>query len=310
MFLLLSVAGFMIESHADGELKYPQVGMVVGLNATGDRYQLSREVGGRRKQMVVRLLMPLYERDILWVDCLETNKNRRSDSINQRIRMTIQVADGEKVITCEDSPYTLIKKEPHSVVSNFTMSLKKTVLSLFNGLNNQYQSDQLISLATRGQETPLFMPLIGNSGAKLAVGDRDLYLVWNGGVPPYALSLIEEGEKKPVVEMNMLNESHANIKGLSLGIGIYTLQIEDANKKQLRRSFQTVALDRIPTHPGQAFVDVRSKAEKRLNDTVFAAWLSMQDPPMWSLEAYQRVVDIAPQFYPAELLRLRLEGKL
>lgn len=307
---LLSVAGFMIARSAGGDSLYPQVGIVVGLNAPSDRYQLMREIGGERVEEKVDLLMPLYQYDIVWMSYFDTAKESSSSSTGERISMTLRVADGEKVITCEDSPYTLTKKAPYSVPSNFIGMLKESVLSIFKGLNDQYQSTQLISLATRGQQGPLFMPLIGYSGAGLAQGDRDLYLAWIGGFPPYTLRISVEGAEKPLVEMRMLDESRVHIKDLSLQTDNYVLEITDARNQQLTRHFQAVAHDRIPMLPYQELNVTKSPIDQQLLETIFVAWLSEQDPPMWSLEAYQRVVDIAPKFYPAELLRLRLEGKL
>ncbi|MGD9172418.1 MAG: hypothetical protein PVI97_20550, partial [Candidatus Thiodiazotropha sp.] len=90
------------------------------------------------------------------MSCLDKDKEATSNgSTDERVRMTLQVADGEKEITCEDSPYTLTKKEPYSVISNITESLKEVVLSIFKGLNDQHQRAQLVSLATRGQQSPL-----------------------------------------------------------------------------------------------------------------------------------------------------------
>jgi hypothetical protein len=223
--------------------------------------------------------------------------------------MTIQVADGEKELTCEDSPYTLIKQAHYSVVSNFTGLIKEKVLSLFKGLHDQYQT-QLISLIVRGDQGPLFMPLIGQSGARLVAGARDLNLPWIGGYPPYNLRISEQGAEKPLVELNLIKERRVNIKGLALKAGNYILELKDARNQQLSRRFQAVALDHIPELKQQVFGEVRNPLDKQLCDTIYAAWLSEQDPLKWSLEAYQRVVGIAPNFYPAELLRLRLEGKL
>ncbi|MGD8914510.1 MAG: hypothetical protein PVJ68_17510 [Candidatus Thiodiazotropha sp.] len=283
----------------------------MGLNASSDNYHLTREQDGKRVEETVDLLMPLYEHDILWMSCLDKDKEATSNgSTDERVRMTLQVADGEKEITCEDSPYTLTKKEPYSVISNITESLKEVVLSIFKGLNDQHQRAQLVSLATRGQQSPLFMPLIGQSGAWVAEGDRDLYLSWRGGSPPYAVCIREEGADKPLVKMSMLEETRVHIKSLPLITNKYKLEIEDARSQQLIRHFHVVTFDHMPVPPGQVFAEVTNTFEKQLRETLLAAWLSEQDPPMWSFEAYQRVVDIAPKFYPAELLRLRLEGKL
>jgi hypothetical protein len=296
-------------SYAGDDSLLPQVGVVVELSAPSDRYQLSREENGERVKKEVRLLMSLYENDILWMSCLDTDNERSRGSTYERIRMTIRAAGGEKVITCEDSPYTLTKQAPYSVLSNFTGSLKDAVHSLYNGLHDQYQT-QLISLVVRGDQGTLFMPLIGQSGTRLAAGVRDLSLSWIGGYPPYALRINVANTQKPLIELSMLKEARVHIKGLTLKADNYILELKDARNQQLTRRFQAVALDQIPKLPPQTFGEARNPIDAQLHETIYAAWLSEQNPLMWSLEAYQRVVGIAPNFYPAELLRLRLEGKL
>jgi hypothetical protein len=286
------------------------VGIVVRLNASTDHYQLTREVGGKRVEQAIDVLMPLYENDVLWVSC---QRKDNGEGESEKIRMTLQLADGEKGLTCEDNPYTLKRQSPHSVFGNFAGFLQEVVHSLFEGLNDNYHRAQLTSLAVRpaGRERdePLFMSLIGRSGARLAAGVRDLHLAWSGGQAPYTIRIRAAGAAKPLVAMNGLQETHVHLQGVALQQGDYAFEIEDA-RERLSRTLRAVPPSEIPALPRQAFSEAKSTAETQLQATVYAAWLSEQKPPLWSLEAYQHVIDIAPEFYPAKLLRLRLEGAL
>ncbi len=303
---LLSAAGIATSA---GD-QHPQVGIVVHLNAPSDRYLLMREEDGKRVEEKIDVLIPLYENDVLWIRGQRKPKDAAKDLESGEISVTLQLADGEKVLTSKDSPYRMERKPPLSVFSNFTGPLQDLIHSLFLGLNDDYHRAKLTSLAVRGHEGHLFMPLIGRSGALLAAGARDLHLAWRGGYPPYVLRIRSEKAEKPLAEMSGLHEAHVHLKGLALGPGDYVLEIKDTRGQHLTRNFQAVPPISLPPLPNQAFSEARSKAEIRLRETVYAAWLTEQDPVLWSLEAYQRMADIAPEFYPAELLRLRLEGEL
>lgn len=299
---LLSTAGFA-GSEADGP---PQVGIVVNLNAPSDCYLLMREKHGKGDKIKVEVLTPLYEKDVLWVRC-----QRKAGGLeSEETRITLQLADGVKVLTFKDGPYPLESKPPHSILRNFTGYLHDVINSLFAELNDNYHQAQLTSLAIRGHDGHLFMPLVGRCKALLAAGVRDLHLAWKGGCPPYALRIRAERTGKPLAEMSELQETHVHLKGLTLETVDYVLEIEDNSGQHLIRHIQAIPSSKLPKLPNQAFSETKSNSEIQLRETVYAAWLIKQDQVLWSLEAYQRVADIAPEFYPAELLRLRLEGNL
>jgi len=92
--------------------------------------------------------------------------------------------------------------------------------------------------------------------------------------------------------------------------GAYTLESEDASDQQLTRHLQAIPPTEIPALLQQVLSEARSKTEKQLRNTGYAAWLIKHDPLIRSLETYLRVAGISTEFYPAELLRLRLEGEL
>ncbi len=263
-----------------------------------------REKHGERHEIEIEVLTPLYEKDVLWV------RRQRKDLESEEIRITLQLADGVKVLTFKDGPYPLEGKPPHSILRNFTEYLHDVIGSLFKGSNNNYHQAQLTSLAVRGHDGHLFMPLVGRCKALLAAGVRDLHLAWKGGCPPYDLRIRAERTRKPLAEIGDLQEAHVHLKGLALETVDYVLEIEDNSGQHLIRHIQAVPFSKLPKLPNQAFSEAKSNSEIQLRETVYAAWLIKQDQVLWSLEAYQRVANIAPEFYPAELLRLRLEGNL
>ena len=283
---------------------------MVGLNAPSDCYLLMREENGKRDKKTIEVLTPLYEKDVLWVKCQRKAGDQDEGLESEEIKITLQLADGVKVLTFKDGPYPLESKPPHSILRNFTGYLHDVIDSLFAESNKNYHQAQLTSLAVRGHDGHLFMPLVGRCKALLAAGVRDLHLAWKGGCPPYALRIRAERTGKPLAEMRGLQEAHVHLKGLALETVDYVLEIEDNSGQHLIRHIQAVPSSKLPKLPNQAFSEAKSNSEIQLRETVYAAWLIKQDQVLWSLEAYQRVADIAPEFYPAELLRLRLEGNL
>jgi hypothetical protein len=305
--LLLVIVTFAVGPSGASD-QFPQVGVVVDLSDTSDHYLLVREEGGRKIVKQIDVLTPLYEKDVLWVSC----QRKAEDQESKAISITLQLAgtEGEKELTAKNSPYVLERKSPCSIFRNFTGYLQDVARSIFAGMNEDYHRAQLTSLAVRGHDGHLFMPLIGRSGALLEAGARDLHLAWKGGCPPYALRIRAERTEKPLAEMSDLQETHVHLKGMVLETVDYVLEIEDSRGQHLIRHFQAVPSSKLPELPNKAFSEAKSKSEIQLRETIYAAWLIKQDQVLWSMEAYQRVADIAPEFHPAELLRLRLEGNL
>ena len=303
LLTLLSIAVVPIGSIVAADS--PVVGIIVDLNAPTGCYQLNRD-GKTVKEIDV--LMPLNENDKLSVICPCEEKGKAAKA--QETFITLQLASGEKVLTCKDGTYVLKKEQPLSLLGNIVDFHKEWISSWFKGLHNSYYHARLTSLAVRGHDGRLFTPLVGHTRVNLAAGMRDLHLAWSGGVSPYALRISNKKGVKPFVEMNGLKHGRVLLKGVTLDVGDYTLEIEDSRGQRLIRDFQTIPPEKVPRFPHQESSEMRSKTEKQLYETIYAAWLIEQDPLLWSLEAYQRVSKIASDFYPAELLRLRLEGDI
>ncbi len=281
-----------------------QVGLVVGLNAPSDHYHLIRKENGNIKEVEIDVFIALCENDEIRVNC------RRDKKDGEENRIIIQLSDGEKVLTCKTTPYTLAGKSPYYMLNNFGVYLSELVDFFFGGLNDSYHSASLAALSVRGCDGPLNMSMVGHSEAYLTAGIRNLYLAWSGGYPPYTLHILKGQSKDHLAKVEGLEETRAKINEVALEPGEYSMEIEDSCGQRVRRRFQAILPEKLPAPPFHESGVASSNVEKQLWETIYAAWLIEQDPILWSLEAYQRISADCSGFYPAELLRLRLEGKL
>lgn len=292
---------------ADAGDQRAEVGFVQNLNAPLDRYRLERD----DQSAQLGPGTPLQENDVLWIKCTR----HEGDANKEEIQITIQLANGAKVITCKQSPYRLTGTMPWGVTGQNPGDRTEDFVS---SLTQMHKKRYLAILALRGGTTPsesgtplpMLMPLIGRHGGRLAAGKRDLHLAWNGGGSPYSLQLRIPNGATPVAARHGLQEAKVNLTGLDLRPGSYELVVTDARGQVLIRRFEAVPSDSLPASPQATFVNQGDQRLRCLHETAYAYWLSAKDRGLWMLEAYQHVAGIASEFYPAELVRLKLEGEL
>jgi hypothetical protein len=284
-----------------------QVGYVQYLNAPSDCYLLLRN----NRIEEVGLGMSLEENDVLWIGGMPCD-----DDLNKKekdIKIILQLANGKAELTCINSPFELKGKKPLNQLSNF-WAWAKDIISLLTPLHaKKYQ--MIVrgggSTSKSRRALPLYMPLIARAGGRVMAGRPDLYLAWVGGYPPYNLQLAAENDVDATTKRDGLQESRVILTRLDLRPGSYELMITDGRGRVLTRRFKAVAPDELPVPQHEAFFIPRDNNPLlRLHETAYASWLSDQDRGLWMLEAYQRVADIASEFYPAELIRLELESEL
>lgn len=139
--------------------------------------------------------------------------------------------------------------------------------------------------------------------SKLAAGERALHLRWQGGKPPYRLSLMRDNQI--LSKLNVPKGSEASLPKLPLLAGNYTLVIRDSkwlNKGDARRS--SVVANLILLAPGdippmpQALAAALLPEEAR--QLLYADWLARQGEGEWSMEAIQIVAPYAKDYEPAQ----------
>ena len=287
------------------------VGYVKHLSAPSDCYMLVRKTDGHKVSQRVDIFTLLYEGDVIRVACSHKCSSVTGNDKMGKIDITLQLADSEKVLKCSDEEFVLPKRKPHSVMRGILVALGDVLERYWPfGLHDDYYHAKLVSLAVRGRGSRLFMPLVGCSGSRLVEGARNLRLAWCGGIPPYVLRIRAATLSKPITELSGLEKPRTRIEGLKLELGGYDIEVADAQHRFFTRRLEVVPRAALPTPPAEALRGARDGPDRLLSETIYAAWLSEQDDGVWMLEAYQRVADIASQYYPAALLQVQLEGEI
>lgn len=139
--------------------------------------------------------------------------------------------------------------------------------------------------------------------SNLAAGERALHFRWQGGKPPYRLSLMRDNQT--LSEINVATGSAASLPKLPLLAGNYTLVIRDSKgliKGDTRRG--SVVADLILLAPAdippmpQALAAALLPEEAR--QLLYADWLARQGEGEWSMEAIQMVAPYAKDYEPAQ----------
>lgn len=288
-----------------------QVGMVIYLNAQTDHYKLKRN----DQIYPVAVATILEDKDVLSIECGRSDKESKTEEIS----ITLQLAEGEKHLTCKDSPYKIksqyLTKENNAQIKigNFLDWAGKVIATSLDSLQSKTYSAIVRGDNTHShsqQSLPLYMPIICRAGGRMETGRSDLHLAWIGGYPPFKLRLTEANGHRVLAEREEVEASSITLHRLDLLPDNYELVITDAKGRTMKRHFQVVVQESVPMPPHVDFTDIKDPPLARLRETAYAAWLSDQNRGVWTLEAYQRVADIAPVYYPAELMRRKLADGL
>lgn len=139
---------------------------------------------------------------------------------------------------------------------------------------------------------------------KLAAGERELHFLWQGGEPPYRLSLVHDDQVIDGSEIEVTKGHEASLPKLTLSPGNYQLRLKD--KKGLENPCLTcdawledmilVAPADVPPMP-EALVNTPLPVETR--QLLYAQWLSRQGQGEWRMEAIQHVTPYAKDYEPA-----------
>jgi hypothetical protein len=289
------------------------IGIVTAFDGNREDFAVWHE--GERHSL--RLLMPLYQGDRLVLKHCDTNGP---------LSVTIELAEGPKRLDCEtdesgkrwgrDTDFdlnSLSKKEPYSLIENLADSLLRSIGSILDDLHEERARTELVALAGRpvAPTSPrLFSAVLARSGSRVSTGHRELFLSWAGGTPPYSVRLSDTRKGGLVAQVAGLQQPRVNLGTMRLNETLYRVEISDAAGQRLARTIDAVAPSSLPRLPGAPAGRPAGARDRELLETLYAAWLLHQDRRGWSLEAYQRVVGSAPDNYPAQLLKGKLESSL
>lgn len=290
------------------------VGIVTNYGQEKNHYVV---LHGRRKKSL-GLMMPLYEGDELILKGCDANK---------QLSVTIELAEETIVVACNNrgsadcnkeqvvcrGTYKLEKTQSYSLLRNLGDSVWGSIRSLFDDLHEERARTELAALAGRpaAPSSPrLFSAVLGSSESRLAAGSREFFLAWAGGEPPYSVHINSTRTGTVLVQSTNISQPRVDLGTKTFTEGRYRVEISDAAGQTVERSIDVVPPAALPNLPGIATERSISARDKTLLDTVYAAWLLDQNQRLWSLEAYQHVAGSAPENYPAQLLKQKLEGSL
>jgi hypothetical protein len=152
-------------------------------------------------------------------------------------------------------------------------------------------SEVLTGTRTHQSSTALKVPALGPYNPLLVAGERALYLSWNGGVPPYTVTLQRYGGGN-LVEQNNIQATAVRLPTVQLKPGRYVLVIQGSDKYAIKEDSVTVVNNSKLPPPPKALTDARlSKADRLL---LYAYYLEGWGQGEWTLEALQRAAAIKP----------------
>lgn len=216
--------------------------------------------------------------------------------------LLVKFADNSKeTVMAKNSPYIVVSKgEVPSLWGNFK--------DWATQLTQRHQDEvTAVSISTKGgsNQSPI-MPLLEvkteKSAKVLVAGKRALYLTWKKGKANYQLTL-KQGDQTLFTQS--VKERDFQLPELSFTPGDYQWSLSDSEARQVEYSFTVV--DRLPIYPKELSDDSLASLSAAARLTLQAMWLAEQEQGRWSLEAYQRVAEIAKEYHFAEVLRQVLE---
>jgi hypothetical protein len=211
--------------------------------------------------------------------------------------LSIKLADTLVKVTAANSPYLVVSKgEVPTLWGNFKDWVTR--------LTQRHQDEVMaVSISSKGgSNQPPFMPLLEvktvGSTKVLVAGKRALSLTWKKGKPAYQLTL-KQGDKTLFTQS--VKEREFQLPELSFTPGDYQVSLSDNEQRQVEYSFTVV--ESLPTYPKELSADNLASLSASAWVTLQAMWLAEQEQGRWSLEAYQRVAEIAKEYHFARVLR-------
>lgn len=238
-----------------------------------------------------QLLMPVWKGDKIIVPAPAGWMKLRFGT-NQRI--TIEYAD---------SPYTVPKpQEGPGYWSNLVSHLSGKIVKAFTSFATRHDVREATSLTTRGSEDedglPLTAGILRHDNMQIASGTRQFSLSWQGGTRPFSIRIFKDGELKPVLARDGLDDRSLSVAGVAFPRGSYKVEVKDRLQRQTA-GFIAVDQARVPS-PSSSEVNALPPEVAR---TLVATWRAAQDDGVWALESFLEAAELAETFPPARTLR-------
>jgi hypothetical protein len=215
-------------------------------------------------------------------------------------RVRIRMISGEvRTITslAQEEPITAPKGEAASISGNLLVNLREMLTPWHDFVEFNF------SVRGAGRSQPvgelLDLPLVPVTGAAIDAGAPSFALVWNGGSPPFTVSVHASGNQDAVLNAAGIEARALQERPLTITEGIYTLRLSDSAGRRIERQLTVVPPKDLPRPPPDAgFAGIPPAWQV----TARAGWLAQQDNGRWLLQAYLDTLPVAADFEPARIL--------
>jgi hypothetical protein len=294
-YLIITFTSILLST----SIVWAQVGYIDTLNGPPSAFELIHN-GDKLKVSPFKQLYP--------GDQIRIRKKTNKLFADKENYLTLAFANSQFVtlryVDTQDSPYRVGKhRNTISILNNIFNLTSQWVSALY------LDHVQTLSIQTKGQDNEiatLSMPILTGHEAKLLAGKRQLHLAWQGGKPPYQVSLYRTDQRVPLWVKNALTATTAILEKRDISVGGYQIIVTDAQGKQVIGEFTAVADTTILTAAEIRLLE-QSQLSAATKKTLQASWLAHQAG--WYWEAYQQVSEIK-DYYPAVLVKTGLAAGL
>jgi hypothetical protein len=133
---------------------------------------------------------------------------------------------------------------------------------------------------------PFRIPVLAADRSILAAGTRAIFVSWQGGVPPFTVTLSTAETGVVIAKTTGVNACAGRLPSVSLTPGHYRLAVTDANNvAEQEESLFSVVGDAPATPRELREADIPEEARQLYT----ATWMTVLDGGEWAFEAQQRV---------------------
>lgn len=245
----------------------PEVGLIHQIDGYSDNAVIERDGA----TVPVKLLAPVHTGDILRVHAPGT-------------RVTIRLPSGrERSVETPNAPLLI---DDSGTPPTWGGNVRRWIMEWLTTTHDNEVS--LVSAASRGKSGALSCPFLLWDGRaqRLAAPVRHVDYEWEGGTPPYAVTVTGRGGttierwdlRDPAVGLDLPE----NPPGLETG----TITVHDAAGRSCEIGFESVGPDAVPASPSW----LSTVPDTQIREFLSALQLADHDKGAWRFEAYQRLV--------------------
>ncbi len=270
------------------------------------------------RKILLGIILSLWNINLLavdagWINSFTGNSDgytieRGNEIVSTTVFSILQVNDIISINNAQDSIEIYLNGGEQSVQINqqnspfkITENAKVSATDLWIWMKQNFHDWQQLTQLYTINSQDINMPLLSNivEPVALIAQDRNLYLQWQGGQPPYTIEV-----QKRLDSISSKNSSITMVKMDKIRFetnSSYRVKILDSEGQSFIGGFRTVEATQIPVY--QAILNSKLPIEIiKTFKTLEAVWLTKQNNGEWIFEAYQQIAPFNT-YQPAKLLQ-------